>query len=77
VLREAIEKLQKAEAARGTTAEPRLAKESREAVSSAEAWAEGYRQRTQANRLGILASAGVALVSFITLLLTFVGIESH
>ena len=70
--REAIEKLREAEAARGTAAEARLAKEAREAASSAEAWAEGYRQRVQTNRLGVLASGVVAFLSVIILLLTFV-----
>ena len=69
---EAISKLRKAEAAKGTAEEARLAKEAREASGWAEAWGEGYRQRTHTNLLGLLASGGVAFVSFIILLLTFV-----
>ena len=69
--KEAIEKLQKAQAAKGTAAEARLAKEAKEASDSADVWGRGYRERTQTNRLGVLASGGAAFVSFIVLLLTF------
>jgi hypothetical protein len=67
---EAIEKLQKAQAARGTPAEPRLAKEAKEASDSAEAWGRGYRERLSWNRLGVIASAAAAFLSFIIFLLT-------
>ena len=70
---EAIEKLQKAEAAKGTSAEALLSKEAREAAASADVWAQGYRERTRSNRLGVLASASVAFLSFIVLLLTFIN----
>jgi len=69
---EAMEKLQKVQAARGTPAEPRLAKEAKEASDSAEAWGRGYRERLSWNRLGVIASAGAAFLSFIMFLLTFV-----
>ena len=70
---EAMEKLQKAEAARGTPGEARLAKEAREAIDSAEVVGRGYRERNQWNRLGVLVCGGIALLSFIVLLLTFVN----
>jgi hypothetical protein len=70
---EAMEKLQKAEAARGTPGEARLAKEAKEAIDSAEVVGRGYRERNQWNRLGVLVSGGIALLSFIVLLLTFVN----
>jgi hypothetical protein len=69
---EAIEKLQRAEAARGTPAEARLAKESKEAVDSADPWGRGYRERLWWNRMGVLASAGAAFLSFMIFLLTFI-----
>ena len=69
---EAIEKLQKAEAARGTAAEARLAKEAKEAADSADTWGRGYRERTRSNRLGVLVSGSVALLSVIVLVFTFV-----
>ena len=69
---EAIEKLQRAEAARGTPAEARLAKESKEAADSAEAWGRGYRERLWWNRMGVLASAGAAFLSFMIFLVTFI-----
>ena len=68
---EAMEKLQKAQSARGTAAEPRLAKEAKEAADSAESWGRGYRERLSWNRLGVIASAGAAFLSFIIFLLTF------
>lgn len=68
---EAMVKLQKADAARGTAGEARLAKEAREAVDSAEIVGRGYRERNQWNRLGVLASGGIAFLSFVVLLLTF------
>jgi hypothetical protein len=68
---EAIQKIQKAEAAKGTSAEPRLAAEAKEAVQSAEAWGQGYRDRVSANRLGVILSGVVAFLSLIVLLLTF------
>jgi len=68
---EAIEKLQKAEAARGTVAEARLAKEAKEAAAWADAWGQGYRDRMQSNRLGVLASGAVAFLSFVVLMFTF------
>ncbi|HEV8482312.1 MAG TPA: hypothetical protein VGV87_02030 [Blastocatellia bacterium] len=74
---EAVEKLQKAEAAKGTAAEALLSKEAREAAASADAWGQGYRERTRSNRLGVLASAGVAFLSFIVLLLTFVNRKNN
>ena len=70
---EAMEKLQKAQAARGTLAEPRLAKEAKDASDSAEAWGRGYRERLSWNRLGVIASAGAAFLSFIMFLVTFIG----
>jgi hypothetical protein len=73
---EAIEKLQKAEAAKGTVNEARLAKEAKEAAAAAEAWGQGFRERTRSNRLGILASGTVALLSFIVLLITLVRSKS-
>ena len=69
---EAMEKLQKAQAARGTPAEPRLAKEAKEAADWAEAWGRGYRERLSWNRLGVIASAGAAFLSFVIFLLTFI-----
>lgn len=69
---EAMQKLQRAEAARGTPAEARLAKEAREAADSASVWGRGYRERLAWNRLGVLASGGVALLSFVIFLLTFI-----
>ena len=69
---ETIEKLQKAEAARGTPAEARLAKEAKEAADWADAWGRGYRERLWWNRLGVLASAGAAFLSLMILLLTFI-----
>jgi hypothetical protein len=70
--REAVEKLRQAEAAHGTLAEARLAKEARDAAESADLWGRGYRTRLWASRLGMLASGGVALLSLIILLLTFI-----
>src|SRR5262249_41085829 len=69
--REAIEKLQRAEAAKGTAAEPQLAKEAKEAAQSAAAWGQGYRERARSNLLGLVASGGVAFLSLAVLLLTF------
>lgn len=70
--REAMEKLRQAEAARGTPAEARLAKEAKEASDSANVWGQGYRERLWWNRLGVITSGGVAVLSFIILLLTFI-----
>ena len=73
---EALEKLKKAEAARGTPAGAVLAKEAKDAVEWAEAWGRGNRERLGWNRLGVLASAGAALLSLIILALTFVKRKS-
>ena len=70
--RESLEKLRQAEAAKGTPAEARLAKDAKDAADSAAVWGRGYRERLRANRLGMLASGGVALLSLIILLLTFI-----
>lgn len=70
--REAEEKLRKLEAAKGTPAEARLAKEFKEAINSVDVWRRGYTQRARWNLMGVLASSGVAFISFIVLLLTFI-----
>src|ERR1044071_8241005 len=70
--REAMEKLRQAEAARGTLAEARLAKEARDAADSANLWGRGYRARLQASRLSMLASGGGAVVGPTTLLPTLI-----
>ena len=70
---EATQKLKAAEAARGTSEESRFRKEAQDAAQSAALWGQGYRERVQSNRLGIIASAGIGFLSIVALLLTFVG----
>ncbi|MEW6127175.1 MAG: hypothetical protein AB1757_09060 [Acidobacteriota bacterium] len=70
--REALEKLQKAEVARGTAAEVKLRQEAKEAMDSANVWGRGARERQATNRLAVFACAGAAIFSFIIFLLTFI-----
>ena len=74
---EALEKLKKAEAAKGTSAGAALAKEAKDAVDWAQAWGRGNRERLGWNRLGVLASAGAALLSLVILALTFIRRKSN
>ena len=71
--REAQEKFKQLQAAKGTAAEARLAKEFKDAADSAEVWGRGYRERSSTNRLGVVACAVGAFVSFVIFLLTFAG----
>jgi hypothetical protein len=70
---EAQAKLKQWEAAKGTPAETRLAREFKEAADSAEVWGRGHRERAATNRLGVIACGVVFFGSFIVFLLTFIG----
>lgn len=69
---EAMTKLQKAQAAKGTPAEAVLAKEAKDANDSAEIWGRGYRERSRANFLGMVACGFGAFASAIVVGLTFI-----
>ena len=69
---EAMTKLQKAQAAKGTPAELLLAKEAKDASDSAEIWGRGYRERLTTNRLALLATGAGVFISVVVFLLTLV-----
>ncbi len=69
---EAMGKVQRAEAARGTAAEARLMQEAKEAIASADIWRRAAGDRLWWNRVGSLVNGSLACFSFLILLLTFI-----
>ena len=69
---EATEKVKRVEAARGTPAEARLAEEAKAALASVDIWRRALSDRLWWNRMGVIASFGIAFLSLVMLLLTFI-----